>query len=98
MLNTQIYSTFDSNASGKQQGFLQVPYSYNLAGWANLLVPITVVSGAGCTFIRPIGSRASTPIKPCWSMKSSAPASNSSFSIMRWARAPKTICCCKCKA
>ena len=50
MPDTQIYSTVDFSASGKRHGFLQVPYSYNLAGWANLLVPITVIAnGRGPT-------------------------------------------------
>lgn len=50
MANTQIHSSVDLSASGKHQGFLQVPYSYNLAGWANLLIPVTVVAnGRGPT-------------------------------------------------
>jgi predicted deacylase len=50
MANTQIHSSLDLNASRKHQGFLQVPYSYNLAGWANLLIPVTVVAnGRGPT-------------------------------------------------
>ena len=43
-----IITTLDFDRPGKQQGFLQVPYSHNLGGWANVLVPITVVArGAG---------------------------------------------------
>lgn len=39
-------------APGKQQGFLQVPYSHNLGGWANVMVPITVVArGKGPTVL-----------------------------------------------
>src|SRR5437016_257986 len=35
---------------GKHTGHLFIPYSYNLAGWANLMVPITVIQhGAGPT-------------------------------------------------
>ncbi len=50
MSATQIHSTVDFARTGKQQGHLCVPYSYNLAGWANLLLPISVISnGAGPT-------------------------------------------------
>lgn len=36
--------------TGKQQGFLRVPYSHNLGGWANVMIPITVISnGSGPT-------------------------------------------------
>src|SRR4051812_13614103 len=41
---TQIHSTVDFNRTGHQQGHLCVPYSYNLGGWANLLIPISVVN------------------------------------------------------
>jgi predicted deacylase len=48
MLTTAV----DFERPGKQQGFLQVPYSHNLGGWANVMVPITVVSsGAGPTVL-----------------------------------------------
>jgi N-alpha-acetyl-L-2,4-diaminobutyrate deacetylase len=30
--------------TGKQHGHLYLPYSYNLAGWANLMIPITVLN------------------------------------------------------
>ncbi len=47
---TQIHSTVDFDRPGIQQGHLCVPYSYDLGGWANLLVPIVVVhQGAGPT-------------------------------------------------
>ena len=36
MAHTHIHSTVDFDKSGKQVGHLAVPYSYNLAGWANL--------------------------------------------------------------
>jgi len=50
MSTTQIHSTVDYDKPGVQQGHLCVPYSYNLGGWANLLVPIMVVSqGPGPT-------------------------------------------------
>ncbi len=40
-----IHATVDYDQPGKQHGHLCVPYSYNLAGWANLLVPCTVING-----------------------------------------------------
>ena len=46
MSATQIHATVDFDRPGNQQGHLCVPYSYNLGGWANLLVPITVVNTA----------------------------------------------------
>lgn len=39
-----LFTSLDLTASGKQQGFLQVPYSHNLGGWANVMIPITVVA------------------------------------------------------
>jgi predicted deacylase len=44
MSTTQIHSTVDFDKPGKQHGHLCVPYSYNLGGWANLLIPIAVVN------------------------------------------------------
>jgi N-alpha-acetyl-L-2,4-diaminobutyrate deacetylase len=39
-------------AQGKQQGFLRLPYSHNLAGWANIMIPITVIArGEGPTVL-----------------------------------------------
>jgi N-alpha-acetyl-L-2,4-diaminobutyrate deacetylase len=50
MDKTLIHASVDYDRPGKQLGHLHVPYSYNLGGWANLLVPIMVVSrGAGPT-------------------------------------------------
>ncbi len=50
MSTTQIHSTIDFHEPGNHQGHLCVPYSYNLAGWANLLIPIGVVNnGPGPT-------------------------------------------------
>lgn len=50
MERTQIRGTVDFNKPGKQHGHLCVPYSYNLGGWANLLVPIAVLNnGPGKT-------------------------------------------------
>lgn len=45
MDKSQIHCTIDWNRPGKQTGHFCVPYSYNLGGWANLLIPITVVQG-----------------------------------------------------
>ena len=39
-----ITSSLDFDKPGKQQGFLQVPYSHNLGGWANVLIPTTSIS------------------------------------------------------
>lgn len=47
-----IHTAIDLQREGKQQGFLQVPYSHNLGGWANVMVPITVVArGSGPTVL-----------------------------------------------
>ncbi len=49
---TQISTDVDFDKNGKQQGYLRLPYSHNLAGWANILIPITVVkNGAGPTLL-----------------------------------------------
>lgn len=47
-----VITSLDFDKPGKQQGFLQVPYSHNLGGWANVMVPITVVArGKGPTVL-----------------------------------------------
>jgi len=47
-----IHTSLDFDKPGKQQGFLQVPYSHNLGGWANVMIPITVVArGKGPTVL-----------------------------------------------
>lgn len=47
-----IHTSIDLDRAGKQQGFLQVPYSHNLGGWANVMVPITVIArGKGPTVL-----------------------------------------------
>ena len=47
-----IHTAIDLARSGKQQGFLQVPYSHNLGGWANVMVPMTVIArGEGPTVL-----------------------------------------------
>lgn len=42
---TQITATVDFGKGGKQIGHLAIPYSHNLGGWANLLVPMAVIQG-----------------------------------------------------
>jgi N-alpha-acetyl-L-2,4-diaminobutyrate deacetylase len=44
-VRTQVGTNVDYEKPGKQQGHLRVPFSHNEAGWANLLIPITVVKG-----------------------------------------------------
>ncbi len=47
-----VVTSLDFDKPGKQQGFLQVPYSHNLGGWANVMIPITViVHGKGPTVL-----------------------------------------------
>ncbi len=47
-----LFTTLNFEQPGKQQGFLQVPYSHNLGGWANVMIPITVVAnGNGPTVL-----------------------------------------------
>jgi len=50
MSASPIHCSIDYFKPGKQHGHLAVPYSYNLGGWANLLLPITVIgNGPGRT-------------------------------------------------
>lgn len=47
-----VITSLNFEKAGKQQGFLQIPYSHNLGGWANVMIPITVVSrGEGPTVL-----------------------------------------------
>jgi ectoine utilization protein EutE len=47
-----VITSLDFDKPGKQQGFLQVPYSHNLGGWANVMIPITVIArGKGPTVL-----------------------------------------------
>lgn len=47
-----IRTDIDLDRPGKQQGFLRVPYSHNLGGWANVMIPITLVAhGSGPTVL-----------------------------------------------
>lgn len=47
-----LFSSISLDSLGKQQGYLQVPYSHNLGGWANVMIPITVIAnGTGPTVL-----------------------------------------------
>jgi predicted deacylase len=47
-----VFTSLDFTQPGKQQGFLQVHYSHNLGGWANVMVPITLIArGEGPTVL-----------------------------------------------
>ena len=47
-----LFTSVDFQKPGKQQGFMQVPYSHNLGGWANVMIPITMVAnGSGPTVL-----------------------------------------------
>jgi len=41
---TLLTATVDFTKPGVQHGHLLIPYSYNLGGWAKLMVPITVIA------------------------------------------------------
>lgn len=45
MASSPVYCDVDFDRPGRQHGHLYLPFSYNLAGWANLMVPITVLNG-----------------------------------------------------
>lgn len=50
MEKSALHCSVDFSREGIQHGHVYVPYSYNMAGWANLMLPITVVSnGPGPT-------------------------------------------------
>ena len=54
---TQITTEVDYDRGGKQQGYLGVPYSHNEAGWANVLIPVTVLkNGRGPTLLAMAGN------------------------------------------
>lgn len=49
-VDTQVWTTIDYDKPGKQIGFLGVPQSDNLAGWATHFLPIAVIqNGSGPT-------------------------------------------------
>lgn len=41
---TQLSASVDFTQPGVQHGHIFIPYSYNLGGWANLMVPVTVIA------------------------------------------------------
>src|SRR5262245_19320681 len=50
MERSQLSATADFDRPGKQFGHIHVPYSYDLGGWANLLLPVAVLgNGKGRT-------------------------------------------------
>ena len=58
MSTTQIHTEIDfDRPRGKQRGHLGIPYSHNLGGWANLLIPICVIwNGDGPTVLLMAGN------------------------------------------
>jgi predicted deacylase len=58
MISTQIHTEIDFDLTrGKQRGHLTIPYSHNLGGWANLLIPICVIrNGDGPTVLLMAGN------------------------------------------
>jgi len=51
-MSSPIRASVDFNLPGKRHGHLYVPYSYNLGGWANPMLPITVLAnGKGPTVL-----------------------------------------------
>ncbi|MCA9084455.1 MAG: succinylglutamate desuccinylase/aspartoacylase family protein [Planctomycetaceae bacterium] len=47
-----LFTTIDFDQPGKQHGCLQVPYSHDLAGWANVFIPVTCIrNGVGPTVL-----------------------------------------------
>ncbi len=47
-----LFTSLNLHLNGKQLGFLQVPYSHNLGGWANVMIPMTVIrNGQGPTVL-----------------------------------------------
>src|ERR1044072_7479558 len=42
---TQVVCDLDLDRPGKRHGYFRVPYSHNDSAWANILIPITVVTG-----------------------------------------------------
>lgn len=47
MEKSSLHASVDFQAAGQQHGHLFIPYSYNLGGWANLMVPVTVLNNGG---------------------------------------------------
>lgn len=52
-----VHTELDFDRPGKQTGHLAIPYSHNLGGWANLLVPCAVIAnGDGPTVLLMAGN------------------------------------------
>lgn len=52
MSRSPVRCGVDLEGAGKQVGYLYVPYSHNLGGWANLMIPVAVVArGSGPTVL-----------------------------------------------
>ena len=43
-MKNPIHTSIDFEAAGLQRGVLEVPNSYNLSGWAQVLLPIQVMA------------------------------------------------------
>lgn len=57
MSTTQIHTSLRFDVPGKQRGHLAIPYSHNLGGWANLMVPACVIAnGSGPTVLLMAGN------------------------------------------
>jgi predicted deacylase len=57
MSTTQIHTSLRFDVPGKQTGHLAIPYSHNLGGWANLMVPVCVIAnGSGPTVLLMAGN------------------------------------------
>jgi predicted deacylase len=57
MTRSQISTPIDFDAAGRQWGALAVPYSYNLSGWSQLQVPISMIAnGSGPTVLLMAGN------------------------------------------
>lgn len=57
MEKSQIHCSVDWTKPGKQHGHLMIPYSYNLGGWANLMVPVAAfANGDGPTVLAMAGN------------------------------------------
>lgn len=58
MPDSPIHTEIDFGQSyGRQRGHLAIPYSYNMGGWANLLVPVSLIAnGEGPTVLLMAGN------------------------------------------
>lgn len=56
-MKNPIHTRIDFNAPGLQRGVLEVPNSYNLSGWAQVMVPVQVMArGEGPTVLLTAGN------------------------------------------